>query len=646
LDTAVQVNLLGPARLASTLAATGWQGHLIAVSTAYVAGARRGPAPERLLSYTPFSTRVDWRAEVEASSSARAQADADSRRPEMLARFQREAREELGAAGVPLLAQRAERRRSEWVERRLVEAGRARARSLGWPDAYAYTKALGEQALVEAAQGMPVSIVRPSIIESALAEPHPGWIRGFRMAEPVIISYARGLLVQFPGVPEGVIDVIPVDLVVGAILAIAARGRPEAPTVYQVASGSTNPLRYGTLVELTRRWFTEHPLQDRHGQPIVLPEWSFPGRGRVRRQLSWATRGLSAGERVISALPLRGAPAELAARLEERRSQAERALSYVELYGSYTESEASFEVERLMALWDSLDAEDQRRFCFDPRVIDWPRYLHEVHLPSVVVHGRVRTAASPRRGPSRQERGRAAVLSRQRQLAAFDLENTLVASNVVESYTWLATRRLPGRDRARLAAKLLAQAPALAALDRRDRGDFLRYFYRRYADAPAGQLRQDSWEMFSHLILAKAFPEGLRRVREHRRAGHRTILVTGALDFVVDPLRPLFDDVVCPSLGESAGRLDGRMTSSPPAGEARALVLSRYAEAEGMSMDECVAYADSTSDLPMLEAVGHPVAVNPEAKLAAIARRRGWHIETWSKAPGLARVRLPMGPRA
>ena len=68
----------------------------------------------------------------------------------------------------------------------------ARADALGWPDAYAYTKALGEKALCENRGDIPVSFVRPSIIESSLAEPYPGWIRGFRMAEPVIISYARG----------------------------------------------------------------------------------------------------------------------------------------------------------------------------------------------------------------------------------------------------------------------------------------------------------------------------------------------------------------------------------------------------------------------------------------------------------------------
>src|SRR5206468_10465929 len=124
-------------------------------------------------------------------------------------------------------------------------------------------KALGERALGETRGDIPVSIVRPAIIESALAEPVPGWIRGFRMAEPVIISYARGLLKEFPGVPEGIVDVIPVDLVVGAVCAVAARGpvtsdSPGANSpvdVTQVASGSANPLRYRRLVDLVRSWF-------------------------------------------------------------------------------------------------------------------------------------------------------------------------------------------------------------------------------------------------------------------------------------------------------------------------------------------------------------------------------------------------------
>jgi HAD superfamily hydrolase (TIGR01490 family) len=529
---------------------------------------------------------------------------------------------------------------------RLVEAGRARAQALGWPDAYAYTKALGERALLEQRGDVPVTIVRPSIIESALAEPRPGWIRGFRMAEPVIISYGRGLLKEFPGIPEGVVDVIPVDLVVAAITAVAAHGpAPEGPSVYQVASGSRNPLRYKQLVDLVREWFTDNPLYDSEGQPILVPEWSFPGRGRVQRQLERATKALGAAEKAVRALPVRGKQAELSTRFEERRDQAERALGYVQLYGAYTETEAIFRVDRLLTLWDGLQGDDKAAFCFDPAVIDWRTYVHDVHLPSIVVHARVRTSGGRKDGPSREERGRRAVLAPARHFAAFDLENTLIASNVVESYAWLTTRRLDTDERLRFTLRTLREAPSLLALDRRDRGDFLRHFYRRYEGRSAARLRADAWELFNDLLLRKSFPAGIRRVREHRALGHRTVLITGALDFVVEPLRPLFDEIVCARLGETAeGRLTGELETVPPTGEARALALAAYAEAEGLELSEGVAYADSASDLPMLEAVGHPVAVNPEAKLAALARKRGWHVEQWAVAPGGTKPLLPLAP--
>ena len=323
----------------------------------------------------------------------------------MLARFQRQARQELGAAGTPLLAAKAERLREDWVKDRLVAAGKARAQALGWPDAYAYTKSLGERALLETRGGLPVTIVRPSIIESALAEPEPGWIRGFRMADPVIISYAKGLLKQFPGVPEGIIDVIPVDLVVAAILAVAARGPLAEPDVVHAASGARNPLRYQQLVDLVQAWFIEHPAGRQPGPADPRsPSGPFPGRNRVQRQLRRATQALGTAEKALQALPLRGRQAELSARLEERRDEAERALSYVELYGAYAETEAVFSVDRLLDLFSTLPPDDQQDFCFDPAVIDWTHFCHDVYLPSVVAHARVRLASARSRsggGPDR-----------------------------------------------------------------------------------------------------------------------------------------------------------------------------------------------------------------------------------------------------
>jgi hypothetical protein len=234
----------------------------------------------------------------------RRKTDFQSREPARLEEFRAQAAREVGAAGVALLADRTEQVRNDWIKAQLVSYGKASAGSLGWPDAYADTKALGEIALEENAGDLGVSMVRPSIIESAYAQPYPGWIRGFRMAEPVIISFARGLLSEFPGVPEGTIDVIPVDLVVSAIPAVAAKGPGATIDYFQVASGSLNPLRYGQLVDLVRGYFGEHPLYDDRGQPIPLPSWSNPGRTKVKAQLVRAARALDLADSVVTKLPL------------------------------------------------------------------------------------------------------------------------------------------------------------------------------------------------------------------------------------------------------------------------------------------------------------------------------------------------------
>ena len=666
LDDAVDINLLGPGRVAAALRVAaderteltrgglqpGEPGYLVAVSTCYVAGSRRGKAPEQLVEDSPFFVDVDWRAEVHNAHQSRRDTEQASRTPQRLRELRAAAVQSLGAAGTPAIADRTEQNRQKWVSQQMTDAGRARANSLGFPDAYAFTKALGERSLCATRNGVPVAIVRPSIIESALAEPVPGWIRGFRMAEPVIAAYARGLLKEFPGVPEGIIDVIPVDLVVATIIAVAARGAHyddeghHTPDVVQIASGSGNPLKYGQIVDLVRSWFTEHPVYDEKNQPIAVPEWSFPGRGRVSRQLHRAQKTLSTADKILDALPLRGRQAEFGAELDEKKAQLERANGYVELYGAYTECEAVYQLDRMYEIWDNLDESDQAAFTMDPKAVDWSHYVHNIHLPSMVKQARLKMAPGSGQTTTRNDRLRRQVLSTDRQLAVFDLENTLIASNVVSSYAWLATRHLDTPERLRFALKTLREAPTLLSLDKADRSDFLRYFYRRFEDAPVEQLERDAMELMSDLLLTRSFPAAIRRVREHRALGHRTLLITGALRVVVEPLEPLFDDIVAADLGiKDTGRFDGRMTAVPPTGEARYQTLVDYAAEHELDLRESVAYADSSSDLPMLEAVGFPVAVNAETKLAAIARRRGWLIEHWSKSNGAPNRFIPIGPR-
>ena len=427
-----------------------------------------------------------------------------------------------------------------------------------------------------------MTIVRPSIIESALAEPRPGWIRGFRMAEPIIVSYARGLLREFPGVPEGVTDVIPVDLVVAAIIAVAAeaRARPRstaarACTTWPPASGT--PSATGAWSS----WSRPGSPSTRSTTPTASPSWYPPGRSRAAggssascpgRPGPWTwPRGWSAP------CPSAAARPSWMAALEEQHLLADRALGYVELYGAYTETEARYRVDRLMALWDRTGRRATApTFCFDPAVVDWDTYVRDIHLPSVIEHARVRTSPGKSEPAQPHRPGPQAILSPDRHLAAFDLENTLIASNVVDSYAWLASRHLPAGERAAFVADLLREAPALLALDRRDRGDFLRTFYRRYEGAPVDRLRR---RRMGALLTTCCWPSRSRPASpgsaQHRALGHRTMLITGALDLVVEPLRPLFDDIVCARLGEHDGRFTGRLDELPPIGEARALVLGR-----------------------------------------------------------------------
>ena len=144
------------------------------------------------------------------------------------------------------------------------------------------------------------------------------------------------------------------------------------------------------------------------------------------------------------------------------------------------------------------------------------------------------------------------------------------------------------------------------------------------------------------VTLRRIYPEGMRRIREHKRAGHRVLLLTGALDLVVEPLAELLDvEVDCAHLLVRDGRLTGDLQSPPPAGEARGALLEEYASRNGVALAESFAYADSLSDLPMLELVGTPVAVNPDARLSQMAGQRGWRIERWRMAPGNWRLPMP-----
>ncbi|MGZ5213050.1 MAG: HAD-IB family hydrolase [Actinomycetota bacterium] len=633
IDEGFQTNLFGAMNLYRGVIESGSRPCLVHISTAYVAGVAKGVVPEDTLDH-----RVDWRTEGELALQARRDVEGQSRRPEMLDDFMDRASKEHSRAGPMAVAEDAEQRRKDWVSKRLTHYGRSRARSLGWPDVYTFTKAMGERAVEELAdlEELPLSIVRPSIIESALFHPAPGWIDGFKMADPIIRAYGLGQIPEFPGIPEGIVDIIPVDMVVNAILAVAGTPpEPRRPADYHVSSGSRNPLQYHELYRYVRQYFEAHPLPERGRGEHKVPEWSFPGSLSVERMIDRAERLTDVAEKIVTHLPKSKRMRDLVSRVDRDKARVDFVRRYSDLYGAYTEAEVIYTDDRMLALSDSLTSEDRERFPFDAAILDWRYYLQDVHSPAVT---------QSLRELSRRARQKPTVKIHERDqpvVALFDMEGTIITSNVVESYVWTKMADLPPDGWPKELVSVFGKIPSYLQIDRRDRGDFLRTFFRRYEGASVEGVERLIDHHVGEFMLQKASPAAIRRIREHRAAGHRTILITAAADIFVRPLAPLFDIVIGCELEVRDGRYTGFMASPPLVGEARAAWLRRYALQEGVDLKQSYAYADSYSDLPLLRAVGGPVAVSPDSALYRYARRRRWPIEAWQMSKGMPRVRFP-----
>ncbi|MEP6708115.1 MAG: SDR family oxidoreductase, partial [Pyrinomonadaceae bacterium] len=225
---------------------------LIHVSTCFVAGNRSGAVFENdpVIGYFPRRDELkdfEFSVEQEIADCAKLaeRAREEAKDAMMVAYFRDQARkrldEEMRDADDPdALGLAVARERKVWIRNRLTELGIKRAAWWGWPNIYTYTKALGEQ-LVAAETGIVRSIVRPSIVESALAYPFPGWNEGFTTTAPIIFMALKGQK-QLPANPKLILDITPVDQVASVMLAVTAQACVEEPQlVHQAATGDSNP---------------------------------------------------------------------------------------------------------------------------------------------------------------------------------------------------------------------------------------------------------------------------------------------------------------------------------------------------------------------------------------------------------------------
>jgi HAD superfamily hydrolase (TIGR01490 family) len=134
-------------------------------------------------------------------------------------------------------------------------------------------------------------------------------------------------------------------------------------------------------------------------------------------------------------------------------------------------------------------------------------------------------------------------------------------------------------------------------------------------------------------ILDKIRPESRSLIDMHHEAGRDCWIVSASPIEMVDPLaRALgMEGAIATRSAVDDGRYTGELDGPFVYGEGKAVAIAALAEEKGYDLQLCYSYSDSASDLPMMEMVGHPVAVNPDSPLANVANQRGWPIVVFAQ---------------
>ena len=212
--------------------------------------------------------------------------------------------------------------------------------------------------------------------------------------------------------------------------------------------------------------------------------------------------------------------------------------------------------------------------------------------------------------------------------AFYDLDGTLVSTNLVHTFAFYA-RNDQGilKSLSRTAATFVG-IPLFVAADLYSRKVFNDIFFKWYKGQSEDRLRYLAEELFEEVIRPGIYPGTLELLDKSRTMGLRQVVVTGALDVTILPLlRHLgISEYVANRLEFVDGRATGRLKPPVMASATKASWIRTYSEREGLSLNDCYAYADSMSDLPMLSVVGHPTATNPDLRLKSTALRHDWPI--------------------
>ena len=393
------VNLLGFIRRSDHAA-------LLHLSTCYVVGSRDGRIKEDLSAdYTPKGVPdFDAARELDALHALVKDVDARGQSAEVMETLREQARAKANNGTKQLtdaeLDARARKYRSRWLRNQMVAAGVKRAKELGWPNTYTFTKSLAESLIAKLGDGLPVAVVRPSIVETSVQYPFCGWNEGVNTSAP--ISYLLGTYFrQLPSNGRKCLDIVPVDLVCrGMTLISAALIARTHERVYQLATSAVNPCDMRRSVELTGLAHRKHYRAQDSLEPRLRARFDSITVSKERYQNLSAPRQkavVQAIQRMSAPLPLKRPP------LVQIERGLDRVEKLIELYEPFIlHNEQIFEAEHVEILSEALSPQERAAFGYDVRSIDWWEYWINIHIPALrrwsypLIEGRP-VESSPRR---------------------------------------------------------------------------------------------------------------------------------------------------------------------------------------------------------------------------------------------------------
>ncbi|XP_021729655.1 alcohol-forming fatty acyl-CoA reductase-like [Chenopodium quinoa] len=355
-DVALGVNTLGPKHVVNFAKNCAKIQLLIHVSTAYVCGEKAG-----IISESPYA--------MGETLNGVTGLDIESEK-----KLAEQTLSTLKSSDLP----------EKVIRQKMKNLGVQRAKFYGWPNTYVFTKAMGEMLVGQLRGGLPVIIMRPTIVCSTLKEPFPGWVEGCRTIDSVAVTYGKGSLSFFLADKSSVLDLIPADMFVNSmIVAMKAHVNQPSLTVYQVGSSYRNPVSFKELHEFHFQYFTKNPWTNREGNLVKI------GKGLVLSNILIFEMILFMWQFVLQMILIiatRMGRSDLQRTLFNFDKKLKIAMKLVDLYKPYLFFKGIFADANTEKLFITAreNGLNEDVFNFDPIGINWKDYFINVHLPSIV----------------------------------------------------------------------------------------------------------------------------------------------------------------------------------------------------------------------------------------------------------------------